>query len=278
MTPTDAHPPRPGYAIRGGTADADRLARQARVMAPATEAFLARAGLAPGVRCLDLGCGGGQVTVHMARVAGPGAAVLGVDRDEEALAIARRRAADAGVGARFTRGDADAPPRRAAFELAFARLLLSHLADPMAALRAMRVAVRPGGVVAVEDLDASTLRSEPPRPALGRLAEVYAATVRAGGGDPTIGPRLPAMLACAGLEDVDARVIVNPMRAEADKVFLAELVDNMREAMLAAGAATAGELDELRAAVAGVAAEPGTTVLQAAMHQVWGVRPPAQPQ
>jgi hypothetical protein len=129
--------------------------------------------------------------------------------------------------------------------------------------------------VAVEDLDTGTLRAVPPAPALDRLAAVYAATVRRHGGDPTIGPRLPAMLEAAGLEAVEERTVVNPMRTAQEKVFLAELVDNMREAILAAGAATAAEIDDLRGAVAAVADDPGTLVCQAAMHQVHGRRPGA---
>jgi SAM-dependent methyltransferase len=79
-----------------------------------------------------------------------------------------------------------------AFDFAYSRLLLSHLLEPLAALRAMCRSVRPGGVMGVEDLFLGTLRSEPPAPALDRLQEVYGATVRFHGGDPTIGPRLRA--------------------------------------------------------------------------------------
>jgi 2-polyprenyl-3-methyl-5-hydroxy-6-metoxy-1,4-benzoquinol methylase len=96
--------------------------------------------------------------------------------DEGALEIARRAAAEAGVAAAFARADVADPPERGAFDIAFARLLVSHLTDPMAAIRGMRDAVRPGGVVAVEDPDTFTLRAEPPAPALDRLAAVYAAT------------------------------------------------------------------------------------------------------
>ena len=78
---------RPGYTIRGGQADADRLARQAAVMASATRAFLTRAGLRPGWVCLDVGCGDGQVTVELARAVGPRGRAVGLDVD--ALAIAR---------------------------------------------------------------------------------------------------------------------------------------------------------------------------------------------
>jgi ubiquinone/menaquinone biosynthesis C-methylase UbiE len=263
---------RPGYTIRGGQADADRLARQAAVMASATRAFLTRAGLRPGWVCLDVGCGDGQVTVELARAVGPRGRAVGLDVDADALAIARQAAQQAGVAASFVCADATRPVTRRAFDLAYARLLLSHLVEPVAALRVMRAAVRPGGVVAVEDLFTGTLRSDPPAPALDRLQDVYSATVRFHGGDPTIGPRLPALLATAGLAEVREELVANPMTTVEEKLFLAELVDNMRQAMLAARAAGAAELEELRAAVAGAARDPGTVFYQARMHQVYGYR------
>jgi ubiquinone/menaquinone biosynthesis C-methylase UbiE len=263
----------PSYTIKGGRADADRLARQARVMASATASFLARVGVEAGWRCLDVGCGDGQVTVQLARTAGPGGRAVGVDVDDDALAIARETAEQAGVEARFVRADASEPPERDAFDLAYARLVLSHLPDAVAALRAMRAAVRPGGWVAVEDLFTGTLRSEPAAPALDCLQEVYSATVRAHGGDPTIGPRLPALLAAAGLDEVRETTVENPMSTVEDKLFLAELVDNMRDTMLASGAATGPELDELRADVERAARDPERVFHQARIHQVWGRRP-----
>jgi ubiquinone/menaquinone biosynthesis C-methylase UbiE len=241
-------------------------------MAGATAAFLSRVGLEAGWLCLDVGCGDGQVTIELARAAGPSGRAVGIDIDEEALELARRSASEAGVSADFVCADATAPPTGHGFDLAYARLLLSHLAEPVAALRAMRSAVRAGGVVAVEDLFTGTLRSEPPAPALDQLQEVYSATVRAHGGDPTIGPRLPALFAAAGLDGALELTVENPMRTVEEKIFLAELIDNMREAMLAAGAATAAELDEIRAGVADAAGDPQRIFYQARIHQVWGSR------
>jgi ubiquinone/menaquinone biosynthesis C-methylase UbiE len=263
----------PAYTIRGGRTDADRLARQARVMAAATAAFLSRVGVEEGWRCLDVGCGDGQVTLELARTVGRAGRAEGIDLDEDALAIARAAARQAGLGAEFVRADATEPPERDTFDLAYTRLLLSHLPDAVGALRAMRDAVRPGGWVAVEDLFTGTLRSEPPAPALDRLQEVYSATVRGHGGDPTIGPRLPVLLGVAGLDQVSEATVENPMTTVEDKLFLAELVDNMRDAMVASGAATAAELDELRADVERAARDPERVFHQARIHQVWGRRP-----
>ena len=151
--------------------------------------------------------------------------------------------------------------------------MLSHLTDPAAAVRAMRAEVRPGGAVAVEDLFLGTLRSDPPAPALDRLQEVYGATVRFHGGDPTIGPRLRALLSACGLEGVHERTVVNPMATVDEKLFLAQLVRNMRASTLEAGAATEEQIDELEASVEQAARDPATVFHQARIHQVWEARP-----
>jgi ubiquinone/menaquinone biosynthesis C-methylase UbiE len=274
MTSDDGGPEGgPSYSIQGGTADADRLERQAEVMRAATMAFLSRTGLQAGWACLDVGCGTGQVSFEMARVTGPTGRVTGIDTDAEALSIAGRAAGGQGVQVRFVCADAATPAERNAFDLAFARLLLSHLADPSAALRAMRQSVRPGGVVAVEDLYTGTLRSDPPDDALDRLQDIYSATVRFHGGDPTIGPRLRALFSAAGLQVAEEKTVVNLMTTVEQKLFLVELVDNMRESILQAEVATAAQLDQVRAGVDRAARRPGTVFHQARMHQVWGRRP-----
>ena len=241
-------------------------------MEAATSAFLSRIGLAPGWASLDVGCGDGQVTIAMARVAGPRGQTVGVDSDAGALAIARDAAIRAGARAEFVRADVSRPTQTEAFDLVYARLVLSHLVDPAAAVRAMRAEARRGGVVAVEDLNLGTLRSEPPTPALDDLQDVYGATVRFHGGDPTIGPRLRALLSASGLEDVSQETVENPMDTADEKLFLADLVRNMRPAILAAGAATASELDALQARVQDAARDPGTVFYQARIYQVWGRR------
>jgi hypothetical protein len=147
------------------------------------------------------------------------------------------------------------------------------LVDPLAVVHAMAAEVRPGGVVAVEDMFLGTLHSEPPAPALDRLQDVYGATVRFHGGDPTIGPRLRALLGAAGLRDVRERTVVNPMESVDDKLFLAQLVRNMRGSILEAGAATDEEIDELERSVAEAAHDPATTFYQVRIHQVSGRRP-----
>lgn len=261
------------YTVHGEAAEANRLAVQAQVMSDPTSRLLAGAGLTPGWSCLDVGCGGGQVSLELARRVGPDGLVVGVDLSEYMVAQAAHAADQAGLGnVRFQAADVYALPFQDAFDLAYARLLLSYLAEPVLALRAMAAAVVEGGVVVVEDLFTDSLRSEPATPALDDLRRIYGAAVRAHAGDPTIGPRLPALFRIAGLTDVHATSTVNVMRSVEEKQSLVSLVDLMRQSMIETEAATGEEIDAMRAGVDAAARNPDCRFYQARIHQVWGRR------
>ena len=102
---------------------------------------------------------------------------------------------------------------------------------------------------------------------------MYGATVRFHGGDPTIGPRLRALLSACGVAEVRQQTADNPMETAEEKLCLADLVRNMRAAILEAGVAAASELDTLEARIEAAARDPGTVFYQARIYQVWGWRP-----
>lgn len=85
------------YVIRGGKLGYERLAVLGRAWWPTTSALLDRVGLAPGMSCLDLGCGGGELTLELARRVGPEAVAVGVDMDEIKLDLARESALAQGL-------------------------------------------------------------------------------------------------------------------------------------------------------------------------------------
>jgi ubiquinone/menaquinone biosynthesis C-methylase UbiE len=88
--------------------DEDELARldlQDRALAPATRALFAAAGIRPGMRVLDLGCGAGDVAFVAAELVGTDGSVVGVDRSPQAVARARLRAGRHGLAqVRFAEG------------------------------------------------------------------------------------------------------------------------------------------------------------------------------
>jgi len=137
-----------------GTTDAEheRLQRQAGCLAPFTERLFRDAGITAGERVLDVGSGVGDVALLAARLVGPTGEVVGMDRDGVALAKARTRAAAAGLSnIRFVEADIATSLSGAQFDAVVGRLILQFFPDPVAALRSLVVAVRPGGVVVFQE-------------------------------------------------------------------------------------------------------------------------------
>jgi len=89
------------YVLDHSTHELDRLIHQARFWGELTEHVMHLAGLKPGMRVLDVGCGVGDVSFLAARLVGPEGAVMGVDRSPEATALASQRAQAAGLCASY---------------------------------------------------------------------------------------------------------------------------------------------------------------------------------
>lgn len=239
------------YVIRGGAEGRERLRLLSDVMGPATRALLSGIGIAPGATCLDVGCGGGDVTRELARLVGGDGRVIGVDLDESKLEIARQEAAGEGLrNVTFARHDVVDWEPEELFDVVYARFLLTHLADPGALVAALRRHLRPGGVVALEDIDYRGHFSEPDCDAFRRAVELYTEVVRRRGGDANIGPRLPGLLRAAGLDVVQVRVSHPVALAGGLKelicVTLESIVDAVLAERLASGAAMHETIDALR--------------------------------
>lgn len=174
-------------------AERERLERQAGALWQDELAFLRKAGLQPGARVLDLGCGNGRVAVRMAD-AEPGARIVGVDRDNEILPQNCRpnlkfHCAKAG----------NLPDSLGCFDLIYARFLLQHLPDPAKVLRNAARRLKPAGVLVAVDSDDALLLMDPPDAELDALLSRARAAQSASGGDRCIGRKLPRLLMDAGL-------------------------------------------------------------------------------
>ena len=127
----------------------ERLQLQARCLEGLTRRLIRECGIGPGMRVLDLGSGPGDVAFLVAEAVGPSGSVLGVDREERSVMLAKRRAAEAGfANVAFAVADDDALPADAPFDAAIGRLVLIHQPDPAAMIRRAAAVVRPGGIVA----------------------------------------------------------------------------------------------------------------------------------
>jgi len=264
-----------GYVIRGGEQGRARSGIIARALWPDTERLLVTAGLTSGMRCLDVGCGGGDVTFGMARMVGPSGHVTGIDLDDVKVQLGRREAEREHLGnVDFRVASVDQLEDVAAFDLTYSRFLLTHLPHPAAALRRMVRATRTGGVVVVEDIDHSGIFSHPPCPALEQHVSLYNRVVRLKGADPELGSKLPALFRQVGLSGAHLSH-VQPvfLDGEAKRVHQITL-ENIAAALVASSLATDAELETLIRALDEFVERADTIVSFPRVFQVWARRTP----
>ena len=261
------------YAICGGKDGKNRLDILARVLLPTTAQLLDRVGLSRGMKCLDLGCGGGHVALLMAEVVGPQGRVIGTDADTEILALARKDAESENVAnVEFQQGDACVRPCQEEFDLVYARFLLSHLSKPENCFAAMMEACRPGGTIVIEDTDFSGSFCYPTGAAYERYNELYQKVVQQRGGDPNIGPKLPAMLRRAGLEAIELNVI-QPVHIRGEGKLMAPItMSRISSALIAEGLASDDEVKQILTDLNKAAADCETLMSLPRIFQVWGKR------
>lgn len=269
------------YSIRGGRPGRERLRLLSRVLHETTCAFLDKLALRPGNHVLDLGCGGGDVSCELAQRVAPDGWVIGVDADGEQLQLARAEAQTKRLSRiRYLEGDAGDTVERSAFDAVYMRFLLSHLPRPQDVLCSALAQLKPGGTIAVEDVDFSGSACWPPNAAAQRAHELCADAMRAGGGDPAFGLRLPLLLRQAGFEAVQVRVVqVLALEGEA-KLLPLETVRNVVDAAARHGLASPAEIRVLIAELERHAARPDTLIGTPRIVQAWARRasePAAEP-
>jgi SAM-dependent methyltransferase len=190
------------YALGRTPQEYERLRMQARVWEVPTGRLLDQAGLAPGGRCLDAGCGPGETMRLMAHRVGPTGQVIGIDIDPGLGAHAQATLHEAGHRqCRVYAGDltADGPVPGGGFDVVFARLLLFHLPQRAAVLRRLWEAVAPGGRLVVQDYDLRTASVTPTLASVDEVGRVINAAFGAAGCDIHVGTRLPALFVEAGV-------------------------------------------------------------------------------
>jgi SAM-dependent methyltransferase len=194
----------PIYVCGHAPSELERLRTQSAFFADITRGAFEAAGLRPGFRVLDIGCGAGDVSFLTAELVGPTGSVVGVDRAAEAIAAARARAqAEARSNVDFRLGAIDEIVDDRGFDALVGRFVLMHQADPAATLRSAARHVRRGGVVVVLESAMSAcvagFHSAPHSPSYDRITRLITDTIRAAGANVYMGLLLGEVFERAGL-------------------------------------------------------------------------------
>jgi SAM-dependent methyltransferase len=260
------------YALATGEPAAHRLRILHDLYGPGTRRLLLDAGIRPGMRVGDLGCGVGTVTALLAELVGPRGEAVGIDASAAQLAQARQRTAG-GSNLRFVEASATATGLpRGSFDLVYCRFLLIHLPDPERALSEMHALLGPGGVLVCEDGDLTSAGSEPPS-ALDAFADLWGRLGPQRGVDYTLGRRLFQMVQAAGFPEPDV-TFNQPVVARGETKRMLELsVAEAGSAFLDAGLLTAEELERTLVEMGRLAEDGSVLAVMPRMAQVWARKP-----
>jgi ubiquinone/menaquinone biosynthesis C-methylase UbiE len=170
------------YVLGRSQDEIRRLIDQAAILRPITERLLRSAGIEPGMRVLDLGCGAGDVSMLAGKLVGPSGSVVGIDPNADILFVARARAqADGLLHVTFTEASVGTFSDPRPFDLVVARYVLPYQVDPVAFLRAAAGFATPGGILALHEFIVD--RPLPSRPHVAlwqQAADWLLATFRGG--------------------------------------------------------------------------------------------------
>jgi SAM-dependent methyltransferase len=246
MNSPDHTPDALPYALGHSERELERLATQARVTDPITRGFFRDAGIGPGMRVLDVGCGAGDTTALVAGLVGETGEVVGVDRVAAAVAAARARAeAHRLHNVSFLEGDPAEMVFERPFDAVTGRYVPQFQRDPAAMLRKIAAHVRRGASIVFQECDWDGARSSPPSPLYDQCCRWFVETLRLLNTETHMGAKLHSTFVTAGLPAPSMRLeaVIGGGGNSADAVqLIAGLVGTTSVDMERLGVATAAEI------------------------------------
>jgi ubiquinone/menaquinone biosynthesis C-methylase UbiE len=232
------------YVLGHSNRELDRLEKQAGFFAEATRDGLIKAGIGPGMRVLDLGCGVGDVTMIAASLVGPTGSLTAIDISDQALAVAAARTKARGLTASYEKSTIEAFARYGEFDAVIGRFILVHLPDPSAAIGGIVEKVKPRTPIVFMEMDMSTASASTSFPLfdlhVGNIRKMYGTM----GLSPDMGTRLYSAYRAAGLMPTLKGFTRVGNATEADGFsFLAESVRSLLPMMEKLGITKAANVD-----------------------------------
>jgi len=235
------------YVLGRTAEETHRLQHQAQLYGLSTRRLFVEAGITNGMKVLDVGSGAGDVALLVADLVGRQGSVVGVDTNAAILDTARARAQAAGlINVLFVEGDMRTVALDHDFDAVVGRLILLYLGNPAEALRVAAGHLRPGGIVAFQEVDFTTGPvALPASPLNQRMWDWWRQTVSRAGLELSVGFKLSQTFVDAGLLTpqlhLDAPIGGRPDWA--GYAYIAESIRSILPLMQKLGVATAEEVD-----------------------------------
>jgi len=264
------------YSLATGPSAVRRLMILHNIYARFGRKILLKAGLKPGMKVADFGCGVGMVSRMLAEMVGPAGKVVGIDASVEQVEQAKNICREARLNhTTFVVADATRTElAHGCFDLVYCRFLLLHLPDPEACLREMARVLKPGGTIVVEDGDLATATSLP-RTALDAFADLFTRLGPTRGVDYSVASRLHQMIKAAGFPNPRMRLHQPAIGQGENRFLLKWSVEEAGSAFVSAGLITSEQLQRTLTAMQAATDDPEVVVLMPRLSAVWAQKPAA---
>jgi len=261
------------YPIKTSVDEYTRLAIQSDLFRDDARDMLARIGDGRGLRVLDLCCGTGGITDVLSEWVGGDGTVIGADLNGDKLDYARQWAErNSLANVKFVQAnafDSGLPPQ--SFDVAHARFALSVIQNGLGIFDHMLTLVKPGGVVCVEEVIASSMDCDPPSEDWDRAAQLCRTTFSTIGADVNMGLSLRRTFLDRGLTDIKVKLCVHAQTSTDPMTMHVPLtLAAMRDAIISHDLMAGDDLDALITRVADHLARPDTMTVTYTMTQVAG--------
>lgn len=229
------------------------------------------AGIVPGARVVDLGCGPGTFLADLAERVGSAGRVTGVDDAEEAVRAAGALIERLGLGGRVdvvrSRIE-DTGLAAGSFDVAFMRNVLVHNGSLLTViLQHIGALLRPGAHLLSVEPDLTGLVIPDTAPHEQDLEQRWMTMALQRGNDPALGRQLAAVLRKAGFQVEAMQDRVDELAVERSPAWTA------RHALLADGLATQADIQRWESAISHRLSTTGRLTVQLPVYCVAATRP-----
>lgn len=259
------------YIIAGGANGKKRLAILSETLYPYVISHFKDLGVTEGKTFLDVGCGGGNVTTLVSEMVGPGGNVVGIDFDEEIIALNKQDLIKSGItNVTYEVKDVYNISYTDKFDFVYARFILSHLEFPMKVLQRMAQSTKPGGKVMVWDIHFSAQLCYPACAAFDSYVELYMKAALNNGHDAEIGPSLYSMFIEAGFKKIGFDVIFPCFHEGTGKWMAHVTLDRIKGTLIEQGLAGEQQVNNLLDELEIFTRDETTIISMPHIFRVWG--------
>ena len=268
---------RDSYVLGRTVEEYERLRAQAKMYEEATSRTLEKAGIAPGMRCLDAGSGPGEVMRLMGGMVGPGGSVSGIDMDEM-LGRHALEALQASGTTRFAFYPGDLTKLGTApdgpYDLVYTRLTLFHIDEPVSVLKTLWSWVKPGGVLIAMDFDVGGVGSFPDPEVARDVIRIINETMARAGRNNRIGLHLPHLFMSAGIAPIAGTDVASQFLPIGEMGNMPRgVLQSLRGPAVKLGVASEEEIDRVDQAFATKLTDPSIYILGPLIVSAWAKKP-----